>query len=365
MDREILAVKTRKDLYDFVRKNPGFHLRELSRALNLSITLADYHLRFLEKHELITSAMDGEYKRFFPRSTPGQAEARSALTETEKQILAFLRQPVPLKVIDFLMEREAATHKEILEQVPVSPSTLSHHLKKMQAAGIIAHAEPTERGYRVVDPRSVARLMPTYELATPDQVDTFIRVWGEFRLCPESEDPHEFRRDPFEEVFVRRRERVCLIRIDVDLCNRRAVAQDRDDDFRTRIDETLQVPRVVVHVGDDDRRLFRHRGSANPLAYRNPRMQGRGGPRPRGEDEFRSVDRIDSDPREVGDFPELPTHEVGDRLSLAARVDDFLQAGGDLVVADLPLFAGPPLAELSHALPPCMPRFEQSPPPLD
>ncbi len=38
MDREILAVKTRKDLYDFVRKNPGFHLRELSRALNLSIT---------------------------------------------------------------------------------------------------------------------------------------------------------------------------------------------------------------------------------------------------------------------------------------------------------------------------------------
>src|SRR5438128_2654471 len=136
MDREILAVKTRKDLYDFVRKNPGFHLRELSRALNLSITLADYHLRFLEKHELITSAMDGEYKRFYPRSTPGQAEARPALSEAEKQILAFLRQPVPLKVIDFLMERETATHKEILEQVPVSPSTLCHHLKKMQAAGV-------------------------------------------------------------------------------------------------------------------------------------------------------------------------------------------------------------------------------------
>jgi len=182
MDREILAVKTRKDLYDFVRKNPGFHLRELSRALNLSITLADYHLRFLEKHELITSAMDGEYKRFYPRSTPGQAEARAALTEAEKQILAFLRQPVPLKVIDFLMEREGATHKEILEQVPVSPSTLSHHLKKMQAAGLIEHGDPTERRYRVVDPKAVARLMTAYELATPDQIDTFIRVWGEFRL---------------------------------------------------------------------------------------------------------------------------------------------------------------------------------------
>jgi len=182
MDEEILAVKTRKDLYEFVRRNPGYHLREISRTLNLSITLADYHLRFLEKHELITSQMDGEYKRFYPRSTPGQADMRPALTELERQILAFLRQPVPLRVINFLMEREAATHKQILELVPVSPSTLSHHLKKMQASGIVDRVELGERGYRVVQPKSVARLMSTYELATPDQIDTFIRVWGEFRL---------------------------------------------------------------------------------------------------------------------------------------------------------------------------------------
>jgi len=182
MDEEILAVKTRRDLYEFVRRNPGYHLREVSRSLNLSITLADYHLRFLEKHELITSTMDGEYKRFYPRSTPGQADQRPALTELERQILAFLRQPVPLRVINFLMEQEAATHKQILEHVPVSPSTLSHHLKKMQAAGIVDRVELGERGYRVLQPKSVARLMSTYELATPDQIDTFIRVWGEFRL---------------------------------------------------------------------------------------------------------------------------------------------------------------------------------------
>ncbi len=181
MDEDVLAVKTRRDLYQYVRSNPGFHLREIARALSLSITLADYHLRFLEKNDLVSWTMDGEYKRYYPRSVPGDTESRAALTEDEKRILAYLRQPVPFRVLAFLMEREAASHKDILGHVPVSPSTLSHHLKKMQYAGILARAE--ERGgYRVASPVMVARLMANYDLATPDQVDTWIRVWGEFRL---------------------------------------------------------------------------------------------------------------------------------------------------------------------------------------
>ncbi len=181
MDEDVLAVKTRRDLFQYVRANPGFHLREIARALNLSITLADYHLRFLEKNDLVSWTMDGEYKRYYPRSQPGDVTARPALSDDEKRVLAYLRQPVPFRVLAFLMEREAASHKEILEHVPVSPSTLSHHLKKMQYAGVLARAEDRS-GYRVATPRTVARIMSTYDLATPDQIGTWIRVWGEFRV---------------------------------------------------------------------------------------------------------------------------------------------------------------------------------------
>ncbi len=181
MDEDVLAVKTRRDLYQYVRSNPGFHLREIARALSLSITLADYHLRFLEKNDLVSWSMDGEYKRYYPRSQPGDMGARAALSDEEKRVLAYLRQPVPFRVLAFLMEREAASHKEILEHVPVSPSTLSHHLKKMQYASVLARAAD-RAGYRVANPRTVARIMSTYELATADQIGTWIRVWGEFRL---------------------------------------------------------------------------------------------------------------------------------------------------------------------------------------
>jgi predicted transcriptional regulator len=177
---EVLAVRTRKALYDFVRAKPGYHLREIARATNLSITLADYHLRFLQKHELVSSAMDGEYKRFYPRYALGDAGARPALTDQEKVTFGFLRQPVPLQAISFLMEREGALHGEILARIPISASTLTHHLKKLLRAGVVAR-DPDQR-YRIVDGREVARLMVTYDLAGADQVDVFVRVWGEFRL---------------------------------------------------------------------------------------------------------------------------------------------------------------------------------------
>ena len=177
----ILDVRVRRDLYEFVRRNPGYHLREIGRLQNLSITLADYHLRFLEKHELISSSMDGEYKRYYPRYLPGDRDAIPALTDRQKAILGYLRQPIPLVILSFLMERESATHKEILAQTRVSASTLSHHLQKLAASEVVARAVDGQ-GYRVAEPKELARLLVTYELARPDQVDTFVRLWGEFRL---------------------------------------------------------------------------------------------------------------------------------------------------------------------------------------
>jgi len=177
---DVLSVQTRRELYEFVRRNPGHHLREIARLRNLSITLAEYHLRFLEKHELISSAMDGEYKRYFPRYLVGDRNGIPALTDRQKVILGLLRQPIPITILTFLLEHESGTHKEILARTTVGPSTLSHHLKKLLEAEVITRV-PAGEGYQVMDPKGIARLMVTYELARPDQVDTFVRLWGELR----------------------------------------------------------------------------------------------------------------------------------------------------------------------------------------
>src|SRR2546425_7333687 len=165
-----------------------------------------------------------------------------------------------------------------------------------------------------------------------------------------SEDPDEFLRDPLDELLVRRGECIELVRVDVDLRDRGAVSEDRHDHLRARVDETLEVPRVVVHIRHDDRPFLRHRGPADTFANRDPQVQGRAGPGPGCEDELRAVHAVDPDPRVVRDLPQLPAHEVRDRLALASGVNDLLKASGDLVVTDLALLAGQDFAELPYSL---------------
>src|SRR3989441_11970903 len=150
-----------------------------------------------------------------------------------------------------------------------------------------------------------------------------------------SEDPDEFLGDPFDELLVRRGECIELVRVDIDLRDRGPVSEDRHDHLRARVDETLKVPRIVVHVGHDYGTLLSNRGRADALAQGNPQVEGRARAGPGSEDEFRSVDVVDADTRVVRDLPQLPTHEIRDRLALASGVDDLLEASGDFVVADL------------------------------
>ena len=178
--KDVLAHETRRGVYELVRRQPGMHLRDIARSLDLSITLTDYHLRFLAKHDLVSFQMEGEYKRFYPRYHPGDPEAKAALDESDKKVLAFLRQRVPRAVILRLLETESGRHRDLSDATDVSPSTLSHHLRRLVQAGILFQAPG--RVYQLVNPRRAARLTATYEIATEDQVETFLRVWGEFRV---------------------------------------------------------------------------------------------------------------------------------------------------------------------------------------
>ena len=59
----ILELETRRKIYDFIQKFPGLHVREISRRLEIPFSTLQYHLRFLEKRELVKAKDDGKYIR--------------------------------------------------------------------------------------------------------------------------------------------------------------------------------------------------------------------------------------------------------------------------------------------------------------
>jgi len=160
----------RQRIYQVIRKTPGIHLRELQKTANVSsMGNLEYHLDYLEKAKLVTSESDGNYKRFF-----GTKEDPYLIKK-----LGLLRQEIPRQITIFLLLNPEATHKQILENFEIAPSTLSFHLNKMYEQEIVnRHREGRNIHYTIENPNLLAKVLITYKPTFLDKlVDNFVDVW--------------------------------------------------------------------------------------------------------------------------------------------------------------------------------------------
>lgn len=167
-------VEMRRRILALVNEYPGLHLRELQRRAQTSAMLVEYHLNVLERLGLAMSTEEGGYRRFFPAR-----DAKLPLGKTDKVWLGLLRQPVPLGIALYLLEHELAPHKELADIVPVTKSTLTYHLKNLEAAGLVVR-DPSGvgRDFRLADRQKVLALLRAYR-PTPDMVTAYGEMWDQ------------------------------------------------------------------------------------------------------------------------------------------------------------------------------------------
>ena len=70
----ILELETRRRIYNFILKNPGLHLREISRRSNIPKTTLIYHLNFLEKQGLIKTEANSRFTRYYTTNKVGKKD---------------------------------------------------------------------------------------------------------------------------------------------------------------------------------------------------------------------------------------------------------------------------------------------------
>lgn len=168
----ILEVESRRRIFDFIRDNPGTHMREIQRRLDLTLGNLEYHLHYLEKNEMVTVQENG-YKRYYPRREVGIED---------QKLLGLLRQKIPRRLLILLLEEPDQSHQELLENFDVAASTLSYHMSKLvDAEVVVKHREGRSNRYEVDEPAEVAQALITYQDSfLDDAVDGFVDTWLDF-----------------------------------------------------------------------------------------------------------------------------------------------------------------------------------------
>ncbi|HKZ64272.1 MAG TPA: helix-turn-helix domain-containing protein [Thermoplasmata archaeon] len=171
-----LGLESRRRMYELVAGTPGLHLRDIARRLGVDVRTADYHVRQLAKHGLVSAIEEAGFVRLYPRTANGR---RAEIVDArDKPLLSILRRPVPLSVALVLLTRERVTHGELASEAGVAPPTLSYHLSRMERLGMVSR-DASKIALR--EPERIARLLYAYR-PTPDLIDRFLDLWEDFTL---------------------------------------------------------------------------------------------------------------------------------------------------------------------------------------
>ena len=143
----ILLLSARRNIYQFILKSPGLHLRELSRRLHMPLTTVKYHLHVLQKRELIKEKTEGRYHRYYVTHKIGAQE---------KNLINLLREDIPLTIVLYLMIHYWSSQADISNSLQKHPTTIEYHLKKLMDLGLIQQVKPVDgKIYRDENPRII------------------------------------------------------------------------------------------------------------------------------------------------------------------------------------------------------------------
>jgi len=126
--RNILHLKVRQDIYNFIEKNPGMNIREISCKLKIPYSTLNHHLNHLKRLDLIRIKKEEKNKYIY---------ATMKIGKQEKQIIRLLREKIFCEIFLYLLWSFAFTQSEVSKELELKPSHVSYYLKKMLKVGLI------------------------------------------------------------------------------------------------------------------------------------------------------------------------------------------------------------------------------------
>lgn len=139
----------------YIEQNPGCHLRQIKRELDMSMGTVQYHLNLLEKMGRIASERHNLHRFYFPIGI---------FESNERNVLKILNQDTAREILMFILERKNPTQTDIVGSVKISAASVNWHIKRLIDLGLISEIkEGKYKKYQMtVDSTFVVNLLKNY-----------------------------------------------------------------------------------------------------------------------------------------------------------------------------------------------------------
>lgn len=144
-----------KRVLRYVLEHPGSYLRQIRRALDISMGTTQYHLGLLEKAGRIVSNKHGLFRYYF---------AAGVFHDQEKNLLETLSHETARKILLHIIERGNPTQSDIVDNVGLSSPSVSWHVRRLTDSQVITEVrEGKYKRYQLRgDPAQFVSLMKNY-----------------------------------------------------------------------------------------------------------------------------------------------------------------------------------------------------------
>jgi predicted transcriptional regulator len=148
-------------------------MREMERELGMQVGMLTYHLRVLTEAGMVRAEPEGNHVRYFPSN---------GFIFTDRKLLSHLRNRSARAILLHTLDRGSISFADLLSVMDISKSTLSYHLKRLSAVGLITVSKGAETTVRVNDPQKLADMLVwVREDVERDAADAMIDVWKRLR----------------------------------------------------------------------------------------------------------------------------------------------------------------------------------------